>query len=213
MNNKNYIYVVVTRTDTKIAKSIRFLSKKAYSHASISCDADLTRMYSFCRDKVDSPLPANFNHENLDTSIFGLFHNIPCEIYRVGVSEEQYQKFILTIDHFINNRDLYTYNVPGLFLSGLHIPHRFRYKFVCSVWVAFVLGKSGILLENKKHQSLVQPDDLRYIDNAELFYRGNLKDYPKFLEQLRRCENSEDNELRVIKNDSLKKSEVIATQQ
>ena len=64
---------------------------------------------------------------------------------------------------------------------ALHIPHRFRNKFVCSVWVGFVLGKSGVNHNIKKHPSLIEPEDFRSIRGAELVYRGDLKKYRSFV--------------------------------
>ena len=184
--------MILTMTDTFIARGIRFITGKPYSHSSLACDEDLTEMYSFCRDKKETPLPASFNHENINTQIFGLFDNVPCEIYRLEVTDEQHAKFIETMKHFISNKDLYSYNLKGFFLMALHIPNSSRYKFVCSVWVAFVLGKTGIDHNFKKHLSLIEPEDLRNIEEAELFYKGNLKEYPEFLKNLKNKETDAD---------------------
>lgn len=185
MQTTKYIYVIVTKTDTKIAKTIRLISRKKYSHVSLATDKELQEMFSFCRDNTNSPLPANFNREELNTKVFGLFNDIPCEIYRLEVTDEQYENISETIEHFKQFRSLYTYDIRGMLLSGLHIPYKINKKFVCSVWVAHVLKKSGIILNTDKHTSLIQPDDLRYIPCAEMFYKGNLKKYPDFLEKLK----------------------------
>jgi hypothetical protein len=195
-------------TDTIVARAIRFLTGKPYCHSSLALDEELTDMYSFCRDKKEYPLPASFNKENINTQVFGLYKNIPCEIYRLELSDEQHEKLTTTMRHFIVNKDLYKYNLTGFILMGLHIPYRFRYKFVCSVWVAFVLGKSGIEHNFKKHLSLIEPEDLRYIEKAELFYRGNLKDYHDFLKSMKN--NNADKKISLIKNPlSIKKSAMV----
>lgn len=52
---QDYIYVLVSRTGTNIAKIIRFFTRKPYNHASISADSNLHEMYSFCRNSPSAP--------------------------------------------------------------------------------------------------------------------------------------------------------------
>ena len=60
---KHAIYVVVTCTGTGVAKAIRIVTRKPYSHASIALDASLNELYSFSRNYKPIPLPASFNPE------------------------------------------------------------------------------------------------------------------------------------------------------
>lgn len=179
--DKQYLYLVLTRTGTIISKSIGFITGKQYTHVSIASDIHLTDMYSFCRDKKDMPLPANFNREDINTEVFGACKTIPSEVYRIPVTNEQMKRYRDVIRHFIVNRESYTYNIGALLPMALHIPYRFRNKFVCSVWVGFVLGKSGVEHNIKKHPSLVEPEDFRSIAGAELIFRGDLKKYRSFI--------------------------------
>ena len=176
-----YIYLVLTRTGTVISKCIGIVTGKAYTHVSIASNIPLTDMYSFCRDKKDMPLPANFNHEDINTEVFGACKTIPSEVYRIPVTHEQIDRYRDVIRHFIINRSSYTYDVGAFLPMALHIPYRLRNKFVCSVWVGFVLGKSGINHDIKKHPSLIEPDDFRSIQGAELVYRGDLKKYRSYV--------------------------------
>lgn len=180
---KQYIYLVLTRTGTVISKAISFITGKRYTHASIASNIMLTDMYSFCRDKKETPLPANFNHEDIDTEVFGACKAIPCEVYRIPVTYEQLERYNDVIRHFILNRESYTYDIGALFLMALHIPYHMRNKFTCSVWVGFVLGKSGIEHDIKKHPSLIEPENFRSIRSAELIYKGDLKKYRQFISE------------------------------
>lgn len=178
-----HLYLVLTRTGTKFSKLIGFVTGKQYTHVSIASDILLTDMYSFCRDKKEMPLPANFNREDINTEVFGACKTIPSEVYRIPVTDEQMKRYNDVIRHFIVNREVYTYNIGALLPMALHIPHDFRNKFVCSVWVGFVLGKSGVEHNIKKHPSLVEPEDFRSIAGAELIYRGDLKKYRSFISE------------------------------
>jgi hypothetical protein len=176
-----YIYVVLTKSKTKVARIIRFVSKSTYSHVSLSCDEMLHLMYSFSRDYTRIPIPAHFNIERIDASVYGKYDDIPCEVYRVPVTEEQLAGAMNLINHFCDNRLEYRYDLAGLFLMGMNIPYQRRNRFVCSVWVGFVLGKSGVEHNINKHPALVEPEDFRHIPGAELIYRGNLKKYQDFV--------------------------------
>lgn len=178
---KRYLYLVLTRTGTFPSKLIGFVTGKRYTHVSIASDEMLTKMYSFCRDKKESPLPAGFNREDLFTEVFGACKTIPGEVYRLPVTDEQLERYNDVIRHFILNRGSYSYDVGALLPMALHIPYKLRNRFVCSVWVGFVLGKSGVKHNIDKQPSLIEPEDFRSIEGAELVYRGDLKKYRDYI--------------------------------
>lgn len=178
---KRYLYLVLTRTGTVFSKLIGFVTGKRYTHVSIASDELLTEMYSFCRDKKEMPLPAGFNREDLFTEVFGACKTIPGEVYRLPVTDEQLERYNDVIRHFILNRGSYSYDVGALLPMALHIPYKLRNRFVCSVWVGFVLGKSGVKHNIDKQPSLIEPEDFRSIESAELVYRGDLKKYRDYI--------------------------------
>ncbi len=171
------IYIVLTQTGTNIAKFIRFFTKKPYNHASISRNPDLSEMYSFCRNYTRTPLPATFNKENVGKGVLGLFSYIPCEIYEVKMTPDQKEKSNIILNHFIDNRKTYSFNVFGFWSIPLNLHLVRKNKFVCSQFVAYVLHKSGIKL--KKPVNLYSPDDLRHLPEAALLYKGELNNYHK----------------------------------
>ncbi len=190
---KNYLYIVLTRTGTIFSKAIGLVTGKKYTHVSIASDELLTQMYSFCRDKKDMPLPAGFNREDLFTEVFGACRTIPGEVYRIQVTDEQLESYNDVIRHFILNRKSYSYDVGALLPMALHIPYKTGNRFVCSVWVGFVLGKSGICHNIAKQPSLIEPEDFRSIEDAELIYRGDLKKYRSYIAELRADANMSEN--------------------
>ena len=172
---QDYIYVLVSRTGTNIAKIIRFFTRKPYNHASISSDSNLHEMYSFCRNSPSMPLPATFNQEIVGRGTLGRFSDIPCELYAIPVTPHQRLIFEHELEHFKLHRSMYSYSLLGmgtvLFQIGLHR----RYKYVCSQFVAHIIEQSGIVLP--KPAVLCTPEDLRHIPGALLIYRGELNDY------------------------------------
>ena len=169
------VYVVVTRTGTNVARAIRMFSRMPYSHVSLSADASLHELYSFCRNYKPIPLPATFNTEMIGEGTLGKFDNIPCEIYEIRLTQKQYEHFQLIINYFCDHRKQYSYSIIGLILVKLQIKRNLERKFVCSQFVAHVLHECGVTLD--KPACLYTPDDLRYLPDAKLVYRGELNSY------------------------------------
>lgn len=169
------IYVVVTCTGTSVARAIRVVTHMPYSHVSLAADASLHELYSFARTYTPLPLPATFNRELIGEGTLGRFPNIPCEIYAVPVTEEQYAQFRSIITHFSACRKMYSYSVLGLLWVKLQKERELQRKFVCSQFVAYVLQECGVQLD--KPPSLYSPDDFRYLPTARLIYRGELNRY------------------------------------
>lgn len=172
---KHAIYVVLSSTDTNIARAIRVLTRMPYSHASVTDDPSLHRLYSFCRNYSMIPLPATFNTEFIGEGTFGRFENIPCEIYEILLSEADYQQFQLIIAHFKDCRKDFSYSLMGLLRVKMQIEKELRTKFVCSQFVAYVLDRCSVTLP--KPPSIAAPEDLRHIPEARLIYRGELNRY------------------------------------
>ncbi len=174
---QNSIYILVMQTGTGVAKVIKALTRKPYNHVSISCDPNLSEMYSFCRNNPGRPLPATFNREIVGQGTLGKFSNIPCEIYRIPVSVRQKELIKKNLEHFKQNRNYYSYNCLGLGLIFFHIAMSRKKKFVCSQFVSYVLEQSEIDLKLAKPSSLIIPEDFRHIESAELFYKGELNSF------------------------------------
>lgn len=172
---KYAVYVVVSCTGTSVARAIRIVTKMPYSHASLAGDASLQELYSFARSYTPVPLPATFNPEYIGEGTLGKFSVIPCEIYEIPVTAEQYRTFLQLIDHFQACRKQYSYSLIGLLRVKMQIEKELSRKFVCSQFVAYVLHECGVRLE--KPACLYSPEDLRYLPQAKLIYRGELNRY------------------------------------
>lgn len=176
LDNKRYIYVVLTQTGTNISKAIKCFTRAPYNHTSITSDLELCEMFSFCRINKNRPLPAGFFHEKVDDGVFEMFNSIPCEIYGFEVDDEQLAKYNNLIEHFKKETKLYSYNLLGLLTIALGIPLNRKKRFVCSQFVAHMLAESGIATFDKD-VSLVKPDDFRHLPNGKLIYSGDIKKY------------------------------------
>lgn len=172
---KEYIYLIIAQTGTKPARFFKFFTKKPYNHVSLSGDMDLSEMYSFCRTYRPFPLPATFNKEIVGQGTLGQYGHIPCEIYRIPVTQAQKDEYNRVIRHFKDNRNIYSYNILGLLAVYLNIEWNRKTSFICSQFVAYTMDKIGIQLE--KPFCLYKPDDFRNFPGATLIYTGELNTF------------------------------------
>lgn len=169
------IYIIVAQTGTRPARFFKFFTKKPFNHVSLASDITLSEMYSFCRTYRPFPLPATFNKEIVGEGTLGQFGFIPCEIYRISVTEAQKNEYNRVIRHFVDNRNIYSYNLLGLLAVYLNIEWNRKKNFVCSQFVAYTMDKIGIPLE--KPFCLYKPDDFRNFPGASLVYSGELNQF------------------------------------
>lgn len=170
----NAVYLVLTQSGTKVSQAIRLFTRKPFNHASIASDKELNTMFSFCR-KYNRPLPAGFNQEYVGEGVFGRFDIIPCEIYRLDLTESQRRIYDNTIRYFISHQKGFDYNLLGLgaILIRKNLPR--KSKYLCSQFVAYVISEIGFTLN--KPVFLNTPDDLRHLPEAKLIYSGELNHY------------------------------------
>ncbi len=177
--DNNYVYVLVSQTGTTIAKILKVFTRKPYNHVSVATEENLSEMYSFCRNRPERPLPATFNKEIIGEGTLGKFDFIPCELYRIPVTEKQKNLFTENLEYFKKNREYFSYNCIGLGFIFLNIKFMSmrKNKFVCSQFVGYMLEKSEINSKIHKPIGLQTPEDFRHIKGAELIYKGNLNNY------------------------------------
>lgn len=170
------IYVILTKTNTRVAKMIRVFTRAPYSHTSIALRDDLDVMYSFARRKIHNPFNAGFVEEKLNAGILGRDQEVECAIYAIDVDVQEYDIICKYINHFISHKSRYGYNFVGLFSMIFNLPYFPKGKFLCSQYVAWLLKNAGIELFHK-NVALVKPDDFRQNLRKQLVYEGKIHDY------------------------------------
>lgn len=170
---KNYIYIVLTRTNTTISKLIHLIKKDEYTHASISLDKDLSVLYSFGRKYTHYPFIGRFMIENINKGVYKSCNKLPGAIIKIEVSEEEYKKVKRLLNYFISNRNHYKYNYRGLYHSLLNKPVSYEDRFLCSEFVYYILNESGIV-DFKIPRNLVRPQSFLDVE-GKLTYKGDLK--------------------------------------
>ncbi len=165
---------------TYFSKFLRVMTRKPYTHVSVSLKESIDLMYSFGRRSLIFPVRAGFVYETFDKGILAKY-NAYGEIFEVEVDETRYERLLEEIKKFEDNYKKYKYNFIGLpfMMAGKVLPR--RYHFVCSQFIASLLENSGIH-QFSKSWSLVRPMDFMEIEDMKLVYSGDLRTYTNSFE-------------------------------
>ena len=154
------IYLLLTRSDTYVSKTIGLATSDKYTHISISFDEKLEPLYSGFYEKC--------NH-------------IPCALYELKVDDETYEKAKNHVDDMMENADCYRYNVLGLLLCRMNIAYDRKSHYFCSEFVSEVLEMSNAL-ELPKHPSLMRPADYTKIEELNCLFDGKLHELKRSIQ-------------------------------
>lgn len=147
----NPVFVVMTEGKSRFSGIIKTITHSIYSHASISFDYTLEKMYSYAI-KGDTN---GFREENIKntpiTSKIG--------VYVFFVSDEVYKKIVDMVEMFKNNKDKTKYSYKNLITYLFNIPYNNDWKMVCSQFVDRCLKVAGIDISGID-SSLVSPAEL-----------------------------------------------------
>lgn len=169
------IYIILTQSGTGVSKTLKFITKDTYNHASIALDSTLQEFYSFGRKKVNNPLNGGFIIETPFTAVFAKYSNTPCMVLELPLSNEQYNDMEELINTFIKNKENFKYAFLGLFLTDTFLNLSNPNKFFCSQFVAHVLNKVGI--KTAKKPIHIHPIDFLKLNNVKIIYEGILQKY------------------------------------
>lgn len=175
------IYLVLTKSNTVFARTIRMYTKKEYNHVSVSFDPQLEKMYSFGRIYPQFPLPGGFVHEGKSTGFFEHFSNTQCMVYEKNVSEKTRRRFFKLIKHFEKSR--YSFNHLGIITLMAGIPLERKRKYFCSQFCGKMLQESGVCRLDKRY-GLLQPMDFTALKGFSLIYEGPFHEYRPSEEKL-----------------------------
>ncbi|MBQ5917447.1 MAG: hypothetical protein IIW92_02640, partial [Lachnospiraceae bacterium] len=137
MSETKAIYLMISQTGTKFAKSIRKIGKQQYNHSSISLDADLRRTFGYARPQHNAVLMGRLVRESLERYTLGKDEPVQIAVFKVPVTEEQYEWVKKEIALRLNNEE-YMYNLLSVltypFVKGYSVEN----MFTCIEFVAYI---------------------------------------------------------------------------
>ena len=157
--HNGYLYVVLSSTGSAAGELIRKVTKKEYSHASLSFDEDLKTIISY--NGGENIYAPGLNQEMVE--FFNKKEDANFMIYKIKADAEQKCKALDEIRKI--NQMGSSYNLLGLFVP---YSHRENIMF-CSQFVYTILKVAGIHYFDKK------PEEVKPTDFVELDYKRNLE--------------------------------------
>lgn len=167
------IYVVLSATPTKIGRVIRAVTRSSYNHASISLSRDLGEMYSFARYRASNALVGGFIKEFPERLTLGKNKSVNIKVYRIPVSDEQYEQVRSFIYGIRDCEEKYIYNSLAVLGRPFDIGSNTYKAYVCSDFVLRALMQAGLEFESTK----LTPGQMEKVLEPFLYFSGTLHDY------------------------------------
>lgn len=170
------IYILLTYTDSLMAKTIKAVTKQPYSHAGISLDSSLSHIFTYGRKTAEDV--CKFTDENIFSGILGENKSkIQYALYVTFFNNTQIKTLKRHIENIKDDIKRHKYSYKGLinfaFGRETHDDGMF-----CSQFVASVI-KAGDPRRLKRDISLYSPTDLRQVSGMHFVTRGILGNYNK----------------------------------
>lgn len=173
------VYIILSHSGTIISKIIKIYTRARYSHVSLGFGPELNEFFSFGRKHITTPLRGGFIIEGKNRGLFQKFKKAKCKIYKVILTDNQFEIMRSYINEFLKAQHKYKYNYLGIFTTMIGLKLNRPYYYFCSQFVAEVLYKSKVWNFNKDF-SLIRPKDFEQIKNATLIFEGRVCDYSIF---------------------------------
>lgn len=180
------IYILLTRSQTMLSKTIHLFTGDEFTHVSIAFDEELESLCSFARRYARLPLPAGLVTETLDGGYFERHQDMPCALYAITVPEAVYLEARSRAGQMLAQREEYHYSIRGLAMCRLGIAQDRPQRYFCSQFVAELLEESGAA-RLPKPPSLMRPQDFSALPELRLAYRGELSGLAQRLAGARPC--------------------------
>ncbi len=172
--NQEFVYIMVSKTNTLLGLMIQRLLGVSYNHCSIALDDSLETIYSVGRKEIWNMFAAGFVVESKSSGFFAAHHNSDIVLMRIPVTPSEKQQLRQTIADY--QRTACKYNLLGLVYCYRGIPKERKNRMFCSQFVAEVLKRAEIDVLGKP-SSLVRPHDFLSVPSAESIYIGKIGQY------------------------------------
>lgn len=136
---QHYLYVMLSRTDTRMGRLIRFFTKEEYNHVSLCLDGNLQHFVSFARYRRDVPLAGGYVTEPA-ARLQSCGKSMQVRIFKLAISQADASK----LEALFNMADhtALVYNSLGALLSGCHIRCSIPGAYTCLEFAGAILGDS-----------------------------------------------------------------------
>lgn len=171
-----YIYLVFSKTPSRVGKMIRLFSGARFNHVSVAFDKDLSKLYSFGRRKNNIPLNAGLVKEYPERFSLKKVDFVEVKILEIPVTKKQYNLGKLRIKQIMQDKK-YLYNLYSVIFYPL-FKGFYTYKaYTCVEFVLHMLKYMEVDICTDKPTYKYLPDELLPIANFPVIFEGNLLEY------------------------------------
>lgn len=139
MSDSKKLYVMISRTNTKMGNFIRFFTRYDYNHVSLSLDKELKSLVSFARIVQDAPLYGGFVTESFERFLHN-GKNSHVKLYEVDITEEKYNNLKKLFSLADNPDNGLVYNYLDALMTPVGINIKIKGAYTCLSFANTVLG-------------------------------------------------------------------------
>ncbi len=169
-----YVYVLLSRTQTKFARAIRTVAKQHYNHVSISTDIGFNKLYAFARPRHNAVLLGRLVEESLVRYTLGNDEAVPVMVYKIPVSDRHHAWIEKTLAEMAWN-EKYMYNLFAVLSYPLLKGYSMADTYTCVEFVARLLQRGGIL--QGVRAAGLRPDDMLGLLKSYPHRKGDIRDF------------------------------------
>lgn len=162
MEHPRDLYMMLSRTNTAIGRTIRYFTNYEYNHVSLSLDPNLRHWVSFARYEKGVPLAGGFVTESPERLLDG-GAPLPVRIFRISISERRFRELEKLFALAGQADSGLIYNTFGAFATAVGVHFHVAGSYTCLEFADEVLGES--------HLSIAQLDAGH---QSQLIYEGDL---------------------------------------
>lgn len=173
----HYLYIIVSRTNTKMGWCIRRALNEPYNHVSVALDKELGYIYSFARKRYYTPLIGGMVRESINILTHNRKKKTDVKIYELEVSKENYANIVQQINSMYQARNQYYYNYTGALKLLLKNSSHSKNAYTCLEFAMEILINAGFRVSYDEMRKMTPKKLMRLLEN-KLIYEGNLLEYP-----------------------------------
>lgn len=138
------IYIILSQTNTKIGKLLRFFTGFQYNHVSICLDQKYEKLYSFGRYFYHLPFVGGFITEDM-YSMFSERNSLKVRMIEIPLDDKTYGALANTLQNMESDSEKYIYDLASILLCPPHLHVPIYKAFNCSQFVAKMLEDHHIM--------------------------------------------------------------------
>lgn len=141
----NKLYLVLSKTNTKMGSLLRKVTRYEYNHISVSLEKNLSQMYSFSRYKMKKPFKGGFVEESMRRY---LVNNKDLEliVFTIPLDDKAYDKVNDFIESMTEEKDIHRYSFKEAILTYIpFVNYNSLNNYTCLTFAIRILEEAKII--------------------------------------------------------------------